>query len=75
MRKAGQPFSGGKSNELTWSQAEKKNPLPMIIFTLLLSATLFVGLKQADFNLLQSLFLSGRDKEPGFHKNAGNGNC
>lgn len=67
MSNAGQPFISEKSNELKWSKAEK-NPLTVIIFTLLLSAMLFVGLKQADFNLLQSLFLSGRDKEPDFHK-------
>lgn len=42
-RNAGQPFISGKSNEMKWSKAEKKNPLTIIIFTLLLSATLFVG--------------------------------
>jgi hypothetical protein len=31
-----------------------------------LSTTPFVGLNQAAFNLLQSLFLSGIDKEPEF---------
>lgn len=60
-------FISHKFNELKWSEVEK-NSLTITVFTRLLSVTPFVGLKQADFNLLQSLFLSGRDKEPEFHK-------
>lgn len=41
------------------------------IYTSIVSHTICF-LKQADFNLLQSLFLSGRDKEPEFHKYACN---